>query len=158
MCCERAITFVPKLIGRVTSHWMYPLSNTTSLFLEILWWAYHWLSQVRLWTISWKFYKAVTIVSRYFSGSCLSAKAYHIGECNLDFLEISHFLITPILPIITFWKRDFHLVLVMRDILSTWKIEIFPRFEQTQFFSQRGSKRCVYIWLGERCCLVFMNR
>ena len=59
---------------------------------------------------------------------------------------------------ITFWKREFHLVLVMRDILSTWKIEIFPRFEQTQFFSQRGSKRCVYIWLGERCCLVFMNR
>ena len=91
-------------------------------------------------------------------GSCLSAKAYHIGGCNLDFLEISHFLITPMLPIITFWKRDFHLVLVMRDILSTWKIEIFPRIEQTQFFSQRGSKRCVYIWLGERCCLVFMNR
>ena len=36
--------------------------------------------------------------------------AYHIDECNLDFIEISHFLIAPMLPIITFWKRDFQLV------------------------------------------------
>ena len=70
-------------------------------------------------------------------GSCLSAKAYHIDECNLDFIEISHFLITPMLPIADL-KRDFYLVLVMRDILSKWKIEIFPRFEQTQFFLREG--------------------
>ena len=142
-------------------HWRYPLSHTTSLFLEILLWAYHSTNKRSESSKIVNYILKILQSSNYrftLFGSCLSAKAYHIGECNLDFLEISHFLITHMLPIITFWKRDFHLVLVMRDILSTWKIEIFPRFEQTQFFSQRGSKRCVYIWLGERCCLVFMNR
>ena len=122
-------------------HWRYPLSHTTSLFLEILLWAYHSTKKRSESSKIVNYILKILQSSNYrftLFGSCLSAKAYHIGECNLDFLEISHFLITPMLPIITFWKRDFRLVLVMRDILPHGKLKFFLDSSKHSFFLREG--------------------
>ena len=99
MCCERAITFVPKLEGHISLNvsiveYNFSLPRNTLVSISLT-------ESSKIVNYILKILQSGNYRFTLF-GSCLSAKAYHIDECNLDLLEISHFLITPMLPIITF--------------------------------------------------------
>ena len=78
-------------------------------------------------------------------------------------LKISHFLITPMLLILIFWKRNFKSVLIMEEILSRWKTRYFflDWLEQTKLicFSQRARGCFVGIFnQGEVVVLISINQ